>query len=152
LTDQNAAEFASAKNLDGQVWVADFMFTTCPGPCPLMSSQMAQVQEALGSEGIRLVSFTVDPEHDTPSVLLEYGKRYKVDPSVWRFLTGGRADLDRLSMDVFKLGHVDGTLQHSTRFILIDKHLQIRGYYLTSEPDAIPRVIEDAKSLLREPS
>ena len=150
LTDQNGAMFESAAKLDKQVWVADFMFTTCPGPCPLMTSQMHQVQKALESEGIRLVSFTVDPEHDTPAVLLEYGQRFKASPGVWHFLTGSRADLNRLSREVFKLGGVDGSLEHSTRFVLIDRRAQIRGYYATSEPDAIPRVIEDARALLRE--
>jgi cytochrome oxidase Cu insertion factor (SCO1/SenC/PrrC family) len=150
LTDQNGAAFDSSAKLDRQVWVADFMFTTCPGPCPLMTSQMHQVQKALENEGIRLVSFTVDPEHDTPAVLLEYGQRFKATPGVWHFLTGSRADLHHLSREVFKLGDVDGSLEHSTRFVLIDRHAQIRAYYATSEPDAIPRVIEDARALLRE--
>ena len=111
LTDQNGATFESQAKLDGQVWVADFMFTTCPGPCPLMSSQMHQVQKALEADGIRLVSFTIDPEHDTPAVLLEYGQRFKASPGVWHFLTGSRADLNRLSLDVFKLGAVDVNLE-----------------------------------------
>jgi len=152
LTDQNGATFESASKLDRQVWVADFMFTTCPGPCPLMSSQMHQVQKALEAEGIRLVSFTVDPEHDTPAVLLEYGQRFKASPGVWHFLTGSRADLNHLSKDVFKLGFVDGQLEHSTRFVLVDRHSEIRGYYSTSEPDAIARVIEDARALLKDRS
>jgi len=154
LTDQSGAAFDSASKLRGQVWVADFMFTTCPGPCPMMSSQMHQVQAALGGEGngqgIRLISFTVDPEHDTPQVLLEYGERFKANPEVWHFLTGARADLNHLSKNVFKLGEVDGTKEHSTRFVLIDRSGQIRGYYLTSEPGAVDRVIEDARTLLRE--
>jgi len=113
-----------------------------------MSSQMHQVQMALENRGIQLVSFTVDPEHDTPEVLAEYGKKFKATPGVWHFLTGARADLHHLSMDVFKLGPVDGSLEHSTRFVLVDRSGQIRGYYLTSEPDAIPRLIEHARSLL----
>lgn len=152
LTDQNGAAFESAAKLDGQVWVANFMFTTCPGPCPRMSSQMHEVQKALEAEGIKLVSMTVDPAHDTPAVLLEYGQRFKASPGVWHFLTGSREDLNRLSRDVFKLGVVDGTLEHSTRFVLVDRRSQIRGYYLTSEPEAIPQVIEDARVLLRERS
>jgi protein SCO1/2 len=148
LTDQTGKPFLSEQALNGQVWVADFMFTTCPGPCPRMSSQMHQVQMALEKEGIRLVSFTVDPEHDTPEVLAEYGTRFKASPGVWSFLTGTQADLSHLSLDVFKLGPVDGTFEHSTRFVLVDRHGQIRGYYLTSEPDAVERVIADARALL----
>jgi len=147
LTEHTKQQFDSA-SLKGKVWVADFMFTTCPGPCPRMSSQMHQVQMALEGEGIQLVSFTVDPEHDTPEVLAEYGKKFKASPGVWHFLTGSQADLNHLAKDVFKLGVVDGSLEHSTRFVLVDGDGQMRGYYLTSEPNAIPRLIEDARALL----
>ncbi len=147
LTEHTKQEFDSA-SLKGKVWVADFMFTTCPGPCPRMSSQMHQVQMALEKQGIQLVSFTVDPEHDTPDVLAEYGKTFKASPGVWHFLTGAKAELNHLAKDVFKLGVVDGSLEHSTRFVLVDRTGQIRGYYLSSEPDAIPRLIEDARGLL----
>jgi protein SCO1/2 len=109
---------------------------------------MHQVQMALEGKGIQLVSFTVDPEHDTPEVLNAYSKAFKASPGVWHFLTGARADLNHLAKDVFKLGVVDGSLEHSTRFVLVDRSGQIRGYYLTSEPEAIPRLIDDARGLL----
>jgi protein SCO1/2 len=148
LTDQTGAQFDSASSLAGRVWVADFFFTTCPGPCPRMSSQMHQVQTALAGRGVRLVSMTVDPEHDTPLVLADYSKHFEAQVGVWFFLTGPREALNHLDRDVFKLGAVDGTLDHSTRFILVDRKSQVRGYYLTSEPDAVTRLIADAKSLL----
>ncbi len=148
LIDQNGAEFTSAPALSGHVWVADFFFTNCPGPCPRMSSQMHQVQTALADRGVKLVSMTVDPERDTPPVLAEYSKHFQAQPGVWFFLTGSRGDLNRLDKDVFHLGEVDGSLDHSTRFILVDRNSQVRGFYLTSEPDAITRLIADAKSLL----
>ncbi|MEI9814809.1 MAG: SCO family protein [Acidobacteriota bacterium] len=147
LTDQSNQAFDSA-TLKNKVWIADFMFTTCPGPCPRMSSQMHQVQNELEGQGIQLVSFTVDPEHDTPAALAAYGEKFHAAPGVWHFLTGEKKDLNHLAMDVFKLGAVDGSLEHSTRFVLIDRTGQIRGYYLTSEADAIPRLIADAKALL----
>ena len=147
LTDQANQPFDSA-SLAGKVWVADFFFTTCPGPCPRMSSQMHQVQMALEKDGIQLVSMTVDPEHDTPQVLDAYSKTYKASAGVWHFLTGEKTKLNHLARNVFKLGVVDGSLEHSTRFVLVDGAGQIRGYYLTSEPDAISRLIEDARGLL----
>jgi len=152
LTDQTGSAFVSTPALAGHVWVADFFFTTCPGPCPRMSSQMHQVQTALGEQGVRLVSMTVDPEHDTPAVLADYAKHFQAQAGVWFFLTGSREALNHLDKDVFKLGEVDGSLDHSTRFILVDRKSQVRGYYLTSEPDAITRLIADAKSLLAEKS
>ena len=151
LTDQNGAAFTNASALKDRVWVADFIFTNCPGPCPRMSSQMHQVQTALGGDdGIRFVSFTVDPAHDTPPVLAAYAQRFEAAPGKWFFLTGPAPALNDLSRTVFKLGDVDGSLQHSTRFALVDRASRIRGYYLTSEPEAIPNLIADAKRLLAE--
>ena len=150
LTDQTGAPFPSA-SLEKKVWVADFIFTNCPGPCPRMSSQMHQVQTALGDRnGVRFVSFTVDPARDTPPVLAEYARHFEATPGKWFFLTGAAPDLNRMSRGVFMLGDVDGSLQHSTRFALIDGSSRIRGYYLTSEPDAIPHLIADAKRLLED--
>jgi protein SCO1/2 len=150
LTDQTGEKFDSASALDGHVWVADFMFTTCPGPCPRMSKQMSEVQAALQGTDARMISLTVDPGHDTPPVLAKYATFYSARAGVWFFLTGDVETLRHLDRDVFKLGDIDGTLDHSTRFVLVDRKSQVRGFYLTSEPDAISRVIADAKVLLKE--
>jgi len=151
LTDQNGAAFSSVMALQNRVWVADFIFTNCPGPCPRMSSQMHQVQTALSANaGARFVSFTVDPARDTPPVLAAYAGHFEAAPGKWFFLTGPLPALENLSRNVFKLSDVDGSLEHSTRFVLVDRSSQIRGYYLSSEPDAIPHLIADAKRLLAE--
>lgn len=151
LTDQTGAEFHSSAQLKNDIWIADFIYTTCPGPCPRMSSQMHQVENALaGIEGIRLVSFTVDPEHDMPPVLAEYARRFGAKPGVWYFLTGPVDSLHHLSRDVFMLGDINGNLEHSTRFVLIDRGSKVRGYYQSDEQDAVPRLIADAKALARE--
>src|SRR6266850_6885603 len=106
LTDETGRPF-DKKSLDGKIWVADFIFTTCTGPCPRMSSLMRQVQQASsGMPEVRLVSFTVDPERDTPAALAEYATRYHARPDRWRFLTGPRESLDRLMRNDFKLGNV----------------------------------------------
>ncbi len=150
LTDQTGAEFSSATQLHNVDWIADFIYTTCPGPCPRMSSQMHEVERQLADvDGVKLVSFTVDPAHDTPPVLAEYAQRFGAKPGVWFFLTGAEQTLQHLSRDVFKLGDVSGNLEHSTRFVLIDRKSQIRGYYLTSEADAITRLVADTKALQR---
>jgi protein SCO1 len=152
LTDQAGTKFDSVPELRGRVWVADFMFTNCPGPCPRMSSQMRQVQDALAGSGARMVSLTIDPDRDTPPVLKSYASYYSAKPGVWFFLTGDVRTLQHLDRDVFKLGDIDGSLDHSTRFILVDRQSRVRGYYLTEEQDAITRVIADAKRLLKEKS
>ena len=81
LTDQTGAKFDSGSALNGHVWVADFMFTTCPGPCPRMSKQMSEVQAALQGTDARMVSLTVDPQHDTPPVLAKYAAFYPRVPA-----------------------------------------------------------------------
>lgn len=150
LVSQNGQPFHS-QMLAGKIWVADFIYTTCPGPCPRMTSQMREVQDALLKiPDVRLVSFTIDPAEDTPSVLAAYAKTHGASASMWYFLTGPVATLEMLDRDAFKLGNIDGTLQHSTRFVLVDRQGQIRGYYDTSESAAIPRVISDATALARE--
>ena len=153
LTAESGEPFDSAKSLDGNIWIADFIFTTCTGPCPRMSAQMRQVQNATaGTPGIRLVSFTVDPEHDTPPVLAEYAKRYHADPQRWHFLTGPTPKLQDLCRNAFKLGDVDGSLVHSTRFVLMDGRGHIRGYYGMSEDDSVSRLLRDVRKLSVERS
>ena len=152
LTAQDGQPFDS-KILEGKIWVADFIYTTCPGPCPRMTSQMREVQDAtLKMPDVKLVSFTVDPVHDTPPVLAAYAKLHRASPEHWYFLTGPQATLQKITRDSFKLGNVDATLEHSTRFVLVDRQSRIRGYYDTSESRAIARLIEDLFSLARESS
>ena len=149
LTDQAGQPFDSAA-LNGKIWVADFIFTTCTGPCPRMSSLMRQVQSL--SPDARLVSFTVDPDRDTPPVLATYAKRFHAESGRWFFLTGDRPALDTLARNAFKLGNVDGTLNHSTRLILVDRQGRIRGYYGTSDESPVTAVARDIKHLVKEKS
>jgi protein SCO1/2 len=151
LTAQNGDAFNSA-SLRGKIWVADFMFTTCPGPCPRMTSQMHRIQEATWKmHDVKLVSFTVDPDRDTPQKLSLYAAEHHASPERWCFLTGSRQTLNHLGLDVFKLNRVDGALQHSTRFVLIDRASHIRGYYETSDADSIPKLIADIHDLASQP-
>jgi len=147
LVAQNGQPFHS-QVLAGKIWVADFIYTTCPGPCPRMTSQMREVQDAVSKiPDVRIVSFTIDPANDTPPVLAAYAKVHGASPSIWYFLTGPVPTLQMLDRDAFKLGNIDGTLQHSTRFVVVDGQGRIRGYYDTSEPSAIQKVIADLRAL-----
>lgn len=149
----HSGDVFSRERLDGNIWVADFIFTTCTGPCPRMSSLMRQVQTASKDmPDVKLVSFTVDPEHDTPAVLAEYANRYQAQKGRWYFLTGDRKTLDALNHDAFKLGNVDGSLNHSTRLVLVDRAGRVRGYYGTDEDSPVPRLMRDLKRLRREGS
>lgn len=93
LTDHQGSPFSSAE-LNGTVWVASFIYTSCPDVCPLITARVAQLRDALAAEGVlgtrvRLVSFSVDPERDTPAVLRGYAENYGgAEPGRWAFLTG----------------------------------------------------------------
>lgn len=118
-----------------------------------MSGLMRVIQrETQGLEGVKLVSFTVDPEHDTPEVLAAYGKRYQAEPERWHFLTGPRETIHGLSRQAFKLGDVDGSMNHSTRFVLVDRKGRIRGYYGSGEDGNWKQVVPDIRRLLGEGS
>ncbi len=150
LTEETGAPFGSA-NLTGKIWVADFIYTTCPGPCPRMSSQMRRIQEMTTAlPQVELVSITVNPDVDTPEVLAAYSKRYLANPARWHFLTGKMEALHKLKREGFKLGDVTGNLEHSTRFVLIDRKGQVRAYYATLDGDPVPHVVADVRRLMEE--
>lgn len=147
LTAQDGREFDSSK-LKGSVWLADFFFTNCTGPCPRMSSRFRQLSQEFPS--LKLVSFTVDPNRDNVETLASYAKRFQAQPEQWFFLTGPMAELHRMSREVFLLGDVTGSLDHSTRFVLVDRELRIRGFYQTADADSIGQLKADLKQLLEE--
>lgn len=152
LVSQSGAAF-DRKSLDGKIWIADFIFTNCTSSCPRMSSQMTRVQSAVAEfTDVRLVSFSVDPQRDTPEALAAYAKRYRAEPGRWYFLTGDQKTLDALDRRSFMLGNVDGSLEHSTRFVLVDRQGKIRGYYGAAVDDPTPGLIVDIRRLEREHS
>jgi len=154
LTNQNGQPFGSAQ-LSGKIWIADFIYTTCPGPCPMISSRMSELQKPLQKTDVHLVSFSVDPEKDTPEVLRGYADKLQAESGRWDFLTGAKSVIYELSHDGFKLAVSDGNDAqripvHSTRMVLVDRHGQIRGYYDTTEPEAMTKLLADTNHLLRE--
>ena len=154
LVNQNGQPFGSAQLL-GKIWIADFIFTTCPGPCPMISSRMSELQKPLEKTDVHLVSFTVDPDKDTPEVLRGYAEKLQAQPSRWDFLTGPKSTIYNLSRNSFKLAVSDssaetGTPVHSTRMILVDRHGEIRGYYDATEADAMTKLLADTNHVLRE--
>jgi protein SCO1 len=143
------------EQLAGKIWIADFIFTTCPGPCPIISTRMSELQRPLEKSDVHLVSFSVDPEKDTPEVLRAYADKLRKHPLRWDFLTGPRDAIYSLSKDGFKLGVSDGSEEeggpiHSTRFVLVDRRGIIRGYYDALAPDAVTKLLADTNHLLRE--
>jgi protein SCO1/2 len=148
LTNQQGRKFDRSA-LDGHVWVADFIFTHCEGPCPRMSSHMHALQGKTDGD-VKLVSFSVDPSRDTPDTLEQYGKQFGADDARWTFLTGDSQTLNMLDHDAFKLGELGANMDHSTRFVLVDKKGRIRGYYGIAQGDPVARLAHDAVQLEKE--
>lgn len=154
LLNQAGQPFGSAQ-LIGKIWIADFIFTTCPGPCPIISTRMSELQKPLEKTDVHLVSFTVDPAKDTPEVLRGYAQKLQAQAGRWDFLTGPPSTIYNLSRNGFKLAVSDGSEDagipvHSTRMVLVDRHGEIRGYYDATEPDAVTKLLADTNHLLRE--
>lgn len=149
LVDSAGRPF-DAKALTGKVWVTDFIYTHCPGPCPRMTSQMHTLEKKLSGEGdVRFVSFSVDPARDTPPVLNEFAQKFGGPTAHWSFLTGSPDTLHHLARNVFMVGDLVGVMDHSTKFILVDRKRQIRGFYSTFERDGLSNLMHDVKALER---
>ena len=142
LTDQDGATVTPA-TLSGKVWVADFMFTSCPDICPILSAHMAEIQARYASrDDLHLVSFSVDPATDTPPVLKEYGSRFGAKPGRWTFLTGPLDDVKKTVVDGFKqsmenLPATDlkpATILHGSRFVVVDRRGHMRAFPDPAEP------------------
>ena len=141
LTNQDG-QITTLAALTNRVWVADIVFTRCAGPCPRMTGQMKSLQTHLpAASDAKLVTLTTDPENDSPAVLKKYGQHYDADFNRWNFLTGSKAQIANLASDSLKLSAVpvkpedrkdDADLFiHSTIFVVVDKHAQLRGVFET---------------------
>ena len=150
LTDSNGDEFSSQK-LQGKVWVADFIFTTCGNICPIMTQNMAQLYRSYKlMNDVSWVSISVNPETDTPEVLQNYAKKFDANPKQWHFLTGTRDNITDITVKGFKMGSVDEPVFHSGKFVLVDRHMRVRGYYEGTEDADITKLFKDLAKLLQE--
>ncbi len=157
LTERSGKDF-SLKDLQGKVWIADFIFTRCGGICPMMSFKMKMIQARTRNlPELKLVSFSVDPEHDTPEIMAEYARRFDADPAKWFFLTGEKSQLFKLSSQHFYLGvsdipeaerqAPDQSIDHSSKFVLVDAEGKIRGYYASEEENFFQQLEKDINRL-----
>jgi protein SCO1/2 len=146
-------------DLRGRPWVADFIFTRCAGACPAMTARMAALRRE-APEDVAMVSFTVDPAHDTPETLARYAERVGAAGD-WLFVTGDRDTLYRLAIEGFKLGVEevppeqrgdggDGPFLHSSHFVLVDRANRVRGYYDSTDDEALARLRRDLAAVRAE--
>ena len=155
LTSQTGQQ-VSMKNLEGKIFVANFIFTSCEGVCKKMSSQMTRVQEAFhNDEDFRIVSFSVDPERDSVEALQEYAARYRANKDQWLFLTGPKKEIYQLAIEGFKLPVMEAPsvipdFIHSEKFVLVDSRRRVRGIYDGTSEDDVDRLITEIRVLRKE--
>lgn len=150
FVNQDGASFG-LEQLKGKISVVDFMFTSCHGPCPIMSDFMAHLYRAYEtSAGIQFVSISVDPEVDTIPVLKQYASEKGVNDLRWNFLRGEIDSVKSLSENSFMLAADDLPGYHSIKFVLLDKDAKIRGYYNGTDALSIEHLKEDLNQLAGE--
>jgi protein SCO1/2 len=168
LTDQNG-NTVRRDDLLGKVWVADCVFTRCSGPCPMITANLSRLGHDLAGHGLdefRLVTVTVDPDHDTPEVLAAYARKFDADPARWVFLTGKKAEV----YDFIQKGLLQPVMEnegegrkpgsevlHSVKLMVVDRKGHLRGYFdgRTADNegrpvDELPKVRQLVEKLLRE--
>jgi protein SCO1/2 len=167
LTNQLGSA-VSLRDVTNHVWVADIIFTRCPGPCMRMTRQMNELQSALPANGkTKLVSLTTDPDYDTPAVLARYAAdKGNADTNRWMFFTGTKKEIGNLAIDGLKLTAVEKKPEeresstdlfiHSTIFVVVDRHGKLRGVYETGGEGvdwskSKQQILADVRQLEREP-
>ena len=150
FTDSNG-ETITREDMEGKVWVADFIFTTCTMACPIMTGNMNLIHKSFKDDNnVRIISISVYPEYDTPEVLKEYASRYNANTDRWHFLTGPEESVKNIIKTGFKIGDYEDIIFHSEKFALVDVSGNIRGYYSGMETEDMSKLKKDIKRLLRE--
>ncbi|MBR89679.1 MAG: hypothetical protein CMO66_00175 [Verrucomicrobiales bacterium] len=161
LLDQSGNKF-TLENLNGKIWLADIIFTRCPGPCPAMTQSLADLQDDIPSDWpVHFVTLTTDPEYDTPQVLNSFADRFKADPSRWTFLTGDKEDITRLAVRDLKLVALAKEAEnqvspndlfiHSERFVLVDGDGRLRASFEHGAPGLTGNILKSITKLHAEP-
>lgn len=143
------------KSLDGEIYVADFFFTTCPSICPIMHRNMLNVYNAFKDKGdIKIISYTIDPKHDSVPVLKKYADKLGISGNTWWFLQGKKDEIYKLSESyLVRKPEEDAKQQfiHDGSFLLVDKQKRVRGAYDGTDPKQVDQLITDIKELQTEP-
>jgi protein SCO1 len=154
MTDQNKKEVSSS-DLKGKVWISNFMFTSCDTVCPPMTANMATLQQKIKDEGldVELISFSVDPEVDTPEMLKAYVEQYNADQSTWRLLSGYSQEyISNFSLKNFKTPadkpKKGNQVIHGVKFYLMDKEGKLQKEYDGLQNTPYDEIISDIKKII----
>lgn len=149
-------ETVTEKDFKGKVYVADFFFVTCPTICPVMKKNMLTVyEEYKDNPDVKILSHTIDPEHDTPEILKKYATDLGVKGKMWQFVTGDKEKIYDIGQKHYMVSALEDSSQaggyiHSGAFVLVDKDRHIRGMYDGTTEDGTAKLIKDLAVLLKE--
>ncbi len=155
MTNQNG-ETITEQDYDNVIYVADFFFTTCPSICPIMTKNMAMLQEKLTQfPNVKLLSYSVTPKIDSVAQLKRYALQNKVDDSRWNLVTGSKKEIYQLARKSYLVVKDDGDggpfdMIHTENFVLVDKQKRIRGYYDGTQAAAMEEILNDIAVLIQE--
>ena len=144
------------KDFTGKIYVSDFFFTTCPTICPKMKTQMLRIfKKFKDNPKVAILSHSIDPRHDTPSVLKEFSTNLGIQNSMWQMVTGDKTKIYEIGQKSYMVSATDdptqpGGIVHSGAFILVDKNRHIRGIYDGTEPEKVDKLMADMEILLNE--
>lgn len=156
LINQNG-ETITQSTFDGSIYIADFFFTTCPGICPKMTTNMVKLQEVFeGVDDVKLVSYSVTPEIDGVEQLANYAEAKGINSAKWHLLTGDRQVIYHLGRKAYfveedlGLEKTDDEFLHTENFVLVDPNRHIRGIYNGLNKASVQQLIDDIKTLKEE--
>ncbi|MEQ8239219.1 MAG: SCO family protein [Cyclobacteriaceae bacterium] len=155
FVDQDSSIITN-ETFKGQVYVADFFFTTCPTICPVMKQQMLRVYEAYEDDPeVALLSHTIDPKYDTVELLADFARKLGVKSEKWHFVTGVQEEIYEIGEESYMvIANEDETAPggyiHSGAFLLIDQNRRVRGVYDGTVPEQVDLLIKDIKRLKRK--
>jgi len=145
----------SNKNLDGHIYVADFFFTTCPSICPVMQRNMLTVYDEFKTDkDFKILSYTIDPKHDSVTILKNYADKLGITGNTWLFLQGKKEETYQLAAGYLVSKPQEDAKQqfiHDGLFILVDKQKRVRGSYDGTDPKQVDQLVKDIKTLKAEP-
>jgi protein SCO1/2 len=146
----------SSESLRGRPWLASFLFTSCPGPCPKLVAKLKALRERVPASRLVFVSFSVDPGTDTPEVLAAYKRKHGIgEDAGWTFLTGPEGEVTRLVQQGFLTGvertgpssGADGGITHGLRVALVDSRGHLRGFYATEDDEGLQRLESELSAI-----
>lgn len=153
----------SLYSLQGKLIVMDFFFTSCRSVCPILTGNMLKMQQSFAKGGdvmsapdssiVQFVSFSIDPQTDSVARLKKYADHFGIDPGNWWLLTGNRDSIysyafDQLKVDKFDDTPINPDFVHTTRFVLIDKNFNVRGYYNGLDSTSLDKLSKDVGLLM----